>query len=165
MAGTKGKWVWTTFNEYQWDLNQTNPAVFREMLENMLFLANKGVDILRLDAVPFMWKRLGTDCQNQPEVPRLLQAFRGVARIVAPGVIFKAEAIVSPDKLVHYLGTGQHTGKECEFAYNNSLMVQLWSALATRKVALMTIPCKNPATPATRPGSLMCVATMTSVGP
>ena len=146
--GQSGKWVWTTFYEYQWDLNFTNPAVFREMLENMLFLANKGVDILRLDAVPFMWKRLGTNCQNQPEVYQILQAFRSLARIVAPGVIFKAEAIVAPSDLIHYLGTGQHTGKECEIAYNNSLMVQLWSSLASQKVDLMNMTLEHiPATP------------------
>lgn len=137
MAGT-GKWVWTTFNEFQWDLDYTNPAVFREMLGYMLFLANKGVDILRLDAVPFMWKRLGTNCQNQPEVHDLLQAFRALVRVVAPSVLFKAEAIVAPEDLIAYLGTGIHTGKECELAYNNSLMVLLWSTLASRNVALMT---------------------------
>lgn len=137
MAGT-GKWVWTTFNEFQWDLNYTNPAVFRSMAAVMMNLANRGVDILRLDAVPFMWKRLGTDCENQPEAHLLLQAFRGVMRVVAPGLIFKAEAIVPPEYLLPYLGTGAATGKECEIAYNNQLMVLLWSTLATRKVALMT---------------------------
>lgn len=138
MAGGQGKWVWTTFNEYQWDLNYRNPAVFRGMLDYMLFLANRGVDILRLDAVPFMWKRLGTNCQNQPEVHELLQAFRALVRIVAPGVLFKAEAIVAPYDLIHYLGTGSHIGRECEIAYHNSLMVLIWSALASRKVVLMT---------------------------
>lgn len=137
MAG-KGKWVWTTFNEFQWDLNYTNPAVFRGMLSYMCFLANKGVDILRLDAIPFIWKRLGTNCQNQPEVLEILQAFRSFMRIITPGVIFKAEAIVAPHQLVQYLGLGRHTGKECDVAYNNSLMVLLWSSLATRKVSLMT---------------------------
>lgn len=138
MAGGQGKWVWTTFNEYQWDLNYHNPAVFRGMLDYMLFLANRGVDILRLDAVPFMWKRMGTNCQNQPEVHELLQAFRALVRMVAPGVLFKAEAIVAPYDLIHYLGTGSHIGRECEIAYHNSLMVLIWSALASRKVALMT---------------------------
>ncbi len=133
-----GKWVWTTFHEYQWDLNYANPAVFRAMADIMLFLANQGVDILRLDAVPFMWKRLGTDCENQPEVHLLLQAFRGVVRVVAPALIFKAEAIVPPEYLVPYLGVGLATGKECELAYNNQLMVLLWSALASRNVTLMT---------------------------
>jgi amylosucrase len=132
------RWVWTTFNEYQWDLDYTNPAVFGEILEIMLYLANQGVDILRLDAVAFMWKRMGTDSQNQPEVHWLLQAFRALTRIAAPGVLFKAEAIVAPDRLIPYLGRGPAANKECELAYNNSLMVLLWSSLATRKANLMT---------------------------
>ena len=132
------RWVWTTFNEYQWDLDYTNPEVFRAMAEVILNLANVGVDVLRLDAVPFLWKRKGTNCQNQPEVHQLLQALRAVARIAAPAVGFKAEAIVSPQDLVTYLGTGRHEGKECDLAYNNVLMALLWSALASGRVALMT---------------------------
>jgi amylosucrase len=132
------RWVWTTFNEYQWDLNYQNPAVFGEVLDIMLFLANQGVEILRLDAVAFMWKRLGTDCQNQPEVHWILQAFRALTRIAAPGLLFKAEAIVAPDRLIPYLGRGAATNKECELAYNNSLMVLLWSSLASRRVHIMT---------------------------
>lgn len=132
------RWVWTTFNEFQWDLNYTNPAVFYEMLHNMLYLSNRGATILRLDAVAFMWKRLGTDSQNQPEAHLILQAFRAFSRIVAPGLILKAEAIVSPQNLVPYLGVGKGTNKECEIAYHNVLMVMLWSSLAERKVVLMT---------------------------
>ncbi|MDQ6743214.1 MAG: alpha-amylase family protein, partial [Candidatus Dormibacteraeota bacterium] len=131
-------WVWTTFNEYQWDLNYANPDVFAEMLDTMLYLANMGVEILRLDAVPFMWKRLGTDCQNQPEVHLLLQSFRALVRIVAPAVAFKAEAIVPHQHLVRYLGGGDWERTECDLAYHNQLMVQLWSSLASRDVALMT---------------------------
>jgi amylosucrase len=133
-----GRWVWTTFNAYQWDLDYTNPEVFRAMAEVMLDLAATGVDVLRLDAVPFLWKRLGTNSQNQPEVHQLLQAYRALARIAAPAVAFKAEAIVSPQDLVGYLGAGRHEGKECDLAYHNVLMVLLWSSLATRRVALMT---------------------------
>jgi amylosucrase len=133
-----GRWVWTTFNAWQWDLDYANPAVFAAMLENLLHLANAGVDVLRLDAVPFMWKRLGTNCQNQPEVHELLQAYRAIVRTVAPAVAFKAEAIVSPHDLVGYLGLGRHAGRECDLAYHNSLMVLLWSTLATRRVELMT---------------------------
>ncbi len=132
------RWVWTTFNAFQWDLDYTNPEVFRAMAEVILDLADVGVDVLRLDAVPFMWKRKGTDCQNQPEVHQLLQALRAVGRIAAPAVAFKAEAIVSPEQLVTYLGTGRHEGKECDLAYNNVLMALLWSALASGRVALMT---------------------------
>jgi amylosucrase len=133
-----GRWVWTTFNAYQWDLDYTNPEVFRAMAEVMLDLATAGVDVLRLDAVPFLWKRLGTDCQNQPEVHDLLAAFRAVVRIAAPAVAFKAEAIVSPKVLVRYLGTGRHEGRECDLAYHNVLMVLLWSSLASGRAALMT---------------------------
>ena len=130
--------MWTTFNSYQWDLDYTNPAVFTAMAEIMLELANVGVDVLRLDAVPFLWKRVGTNCQNQPEVHELLQAFRALMRIGAPGVFFKAEAIVSPRDLVSYLGVGRHEGRECDLAYHNVLMVLLWSSLASGKVALLT---------------------------
>jgi amylosucrase len=133
-----GRWVWTTFNEYQWDLNYANPAVWGEMLDVLLYLANLGVDVLRLDAVPFMWKRLGTNSQNQPEVLDIMQAFRAAMRIVCPATICKAEAIVAPDDLVQYLGVGERSGKLCEIAYHNSLMVLLWSALATKKTNLFT---------------------------
>jgi amylosucrase len=142
------RWVWTTFNEFQWDLDYTNPEVFRAMAEVILNLANAGVDVVRLDAVPFLWKRKGTDCQNQPEVHQLLQALRAVARIAAPGVGLLAEAIVSPAQLVTYLGTGRHEGKECDLAYNHVLMALLWSALASGRVALMThVLCGMPMLP------------------
>ena len=136
-----GRWAWTTFNEWQWDLNWENPRVFREILRVLLDLANRGIDVFRLDAVAFMWKRLGTNCQNQPEVHQILRALRECARIAAPAVIFKAEAIVGPDDLAPYLGVaapGVAAGSECDLAYHNSLMVQFWSALAARDTRLMT---------------------------
>ncbi len=129
-------WVWTTFNDYQWDLNWANADVFCDMADVILNLANHGVEVLRLDAIAFTWKRKGTNCQNQPEVHRLTQAMRAVARIAAPALIFKAEAIVGPDDLVHYLGRGVHHGKVSDLAYHNSLMVQIWSMLASRDVTL-----------------------------
>lgn len=132
-----GRWVWTTFNDYQWDLNWSNPDVFLEMVDIMYQLANRGVEVFRLDAVAFMWKRMGTDCQNQPEVHDLLQALRACANIVAPAVVHKAEAIVGPDDLVHYLGTGKRYGKVSNIAYHNTLMVQYWSAMASRETRLM----------------------------
>ncbi len=132
-----GRWVWTTFNTFQWDLDWSNPDVFIEMTDVLLNLANRGVDVFRLDAVAFMWKRLGTNSQNQPEVHHLLQALRACARIAAPAVIFKAEAIVGPNDLVAYLGLGRHRGRVSDMAYHNTLMVQFWSALATRDTQLM----------------------------
>ena len=132
------KWVWTTFNEYQWDLNWSNPEVFLEIVGVMLTLANRGVEVFRLDAVAFMWKRLGTNSQNQPEVYALLQALRACSRVATPAVAHKAEAIVSPQDLIHYFGTGKHHGKVSNIAYHNTLMVQFWSSLASRDTKLMT---------------------------
>ncbi|UWX63699.1 amylosucrase [Deinococcus rubellus] len=129
-------WVWTTFNSYQWDLNWANPDVFLEFVDIILYLANQGVEIFRLDAIAFLWKRLGTDSQNQPEVHDLTRALRACARIVAPAVAFKAEAIVSPGDLIAYLGKRDHSGKVSDMAYHNSLMVQLWSSLASRNTRL-----------------------------
>ena len=131
-----GRWVWTTFHEFQWDLDWSNPAVFRAMLGVLFDLANRGIDVVRLDAVPFLWKRLGTDCQNQPEAHRLLQALRALTRLAAPGLVLKAEAIVGPDQLVPYLGGHEVYRPECDLAYDNQLMVMLWSCLATRDTRL-----------------------------
>jgi len=147
-----GAWVWTTFNTFQWDLDWTNPDVFCELLDVILTLANVGVDVFRLDAIAFLWKRLGTNCQNQPEVHDIVEALRAAVRIVAPGVIFKAEAIVAPEDLPSYLGTGRHAGKVSDIAYHNSLMVQLWSAMATGSAALarraLAVPPPKPVTTA-----------------
>lgn len=131
------RWVWTTFNDYQWDLNYANPAVFAEMLDIICNLGNEGVEVVRLDAVAFMWKRLGTNCQNQPEAHLILQAFRAATRIAMPGLILLAEAIVSPEDLIPYFGVGPATNKECELAYHNVFMVSLWSALAEGDIALL----------------------------
>ena len=137
-GGGAGGWVWTTFFDYQWDLNYTNPKVFAAMLDTILWLANRGVEIFRLDAVPFMWKRLGTNCINQPEVHLLVQALHALVKLAAPAVVFKAEAIVAPDDLVPYLGGHDRYRPECELAYHNQLMVMLWSSLATKDARLAT---------------------------
>ena len=143
-------WVWTTFNDYQWDLDWSNPDVLCEFAEIVCSLANAGVECLRLDAVAFLWKRMGTDCQNQPEVHGLTQALRAVARIAAPAVLFKAEAIVGPSQLAPYLGTGRHAGRVSDLAYQNSLMVQVWSSLASRDARLATAALRrSPAKPVT----------------
>ena len=132
------RWVWTTFNSFQWDLNYSNPAVFKSMAEEMLFLANAGVDILRLDAVAFIWKRMGTSCENLPEAHILVQAFNTLARIAAPGLIFKSEAIVAPDDVIKYIGVN-----ECQLSYHPLLMALLWEALATREVRLLEFSLKK----------------------
>ena len=126
------KWVWTTFNTYQWDLNYENPVVFNRMADEMLFIANQGVEILRLDAVAFIWKELGTDCENLPYAHKLIQAYNSVARIAAPALLFKSEAIVHPDEVVRYIAPDQ-----CQISYNPLLMALLWNTLATRQVDLL----------------------------
>ena len=131
-------WVWTTFHTYQWDLNYANPDVFVDMLQVMLDLANLGVDVLRLDAIAFTWKRIGTNCQNQPEAHLIAQALRAYLSVAAPGVVLKAEAIVSPRDLVQYLGAHRNQRDECHLAYHNQLMVMLWSSFATGDARLAT---------------------------
>lgn len=128
-----GAWVWTTFHSYQWDLNYANPAVFNRMTEEMLFLANRGVEVIRLDAVAFIWKEMGTSCENLPQAHQLIQAFNAVARIAAPAMLFKSEAIVHPDQVVKYIHPD-----ECQLSYNPLLMALLWNSLATRKVRLLS---------------------------
>jgi amylosucrase len=144
-------WVWTTFNTFQWDLDWSNPDVFEAMLGTVLDLADRGVDVLRLDAAPFLWKREGTDCQNQPEVHLVLQAMRALLAVAAPGVLVKAEAIVSPQHLVQYLGGHDRFRPECDLAYHNQLMVMLWSSLATRDATLArhALSAMRPAPPTT----------------
>jgi glycosidase len=131
------RWVWTTFNTFQWDLRYSNPAVFDAMLTEMLFLANVGVEILRLDAVPFVWKQLGTPCENLPQAHTIIQAFNALVRIAAPAMVFKSEAIVHPDDVAKYFGQGERAGYECPISYNPTLMALLWEALATREVRLL----------------------------
>ena len=126
------KWVWTTFYNFQWDLNYENPIVFSRMAEEMLFLANVGVEILRLDAVAFLWKRLGTSCENLPEAHLLIQAFNAVVKIAAPAMAFKSEAIVHPDEVTRYIHR-----EECPLSYNPQLMALLWEALAVKNIRLL----------------------------
>jgi amylosucrase len=143
-------WDWTTFTDYPWDLNWANPSVLCEFAGIRLDHANLGVEVFRLDAIAFLWKRMGTSCQNQPEVHDLTQALRAVVRIAAPAVLFKAEAIVGPADLPSYLGTGLHTGKVSDLAYHNSLMVQVWSMLASGETRLASTALQSlPQPPAT----------------
>jgi amylosucrase len=126
------QWVWTTFNSFQWDLNYANPEVFAAMAGEMLFLANCGVDVLRLDAVAFIWKKMGTSCENLPEAHLLIQAFNALCRIAAPALIFKSEAIVHPDEVARYISP-----EECQISYNPTLMALLWESTATRETRLL----------------------------
>ncbi len=131
------KWVMTVFNHFQWDLNYKNPAVFIEMLDVLLYWANHGVDILRLDAVAFLWKKMGSSCQNEREAHLILQLFKDCCQVTAPGVLFIAEAIVAPTEIVKYFGEDAINAKECEIAYNATLMALLWEAVATKNTTLL----------------------------
>ncbi|MEB4591825.1 amylosucrase [Candidatus Thiothrix sp. Deng01] len=135
---TMGKWVMTVFNNYQWDLNYSNPAVFIEILDIILYWANQGADILRLDAVAFLWKKIGSICQNEREAHLLLQLLKDCCQVTAPGVLFIAEAIVAPVEIIKYFGEDAINAKECEIAYNATFMALLWDAVATKNARLLT---------------------------
>ena len=134
---TMNKWVMTVFNRYQWDLNYSNPAVFIEMLDIILFWANQGADIVRLDAVAFLWKKIGTTSQNEREAHLILQLMKDCCQVTAPGVLFIAEAIVAPVEVIKYFGEDAVIAKECEIAYNATFMALLWDAVATRNARLL----------------------------
>ncbi|MDX2255873.1 MAG: alpha-amylase family glycosyl hydrolase [Pseudanabaenaceae cyanobacterium bins.39] len=137
------KWVMTVFHRYQWDLNYSNPAVFIEMLDIIMFWANQGVDVLRLDAVAFLWKKIGTSCQNERKAHLLLQLMKDCCQVSAPGVLFIAEAIVAPVEVIKYFGEDAIAAKECEIAYNATLMALLWDGIATKNTKLLYQGIKN----------------------
>ena len=131
------EWVMTLFHNYQWDLNYKNPNVLVEMIDTLLFLANKGVDVFRLDAVAYMWKDIGRFNQNLPEVHFLLQVFKMSGQIVAPGIAYIAEAIVAPNEIIKYFGEGDAAGNECDVAYNATFMALSWEAIASQNTDLL----------------------------
>lgn len=132
-----GGWVWTTFYPFQWDLNYAHPLVFAEMAAVMLRLANRGIEVLRLDSAPFLWKRKGTDCVNLPEVEQLLVAFRAVLDLAAPGTVLKAEAIMPTRELARYFGQGDDAGHACQLAYHSGQMAAAWASLANGDATLL----------------------------
>lgn len=142
-------WVWSTFYPYQWDLNYANPAVFAAMAASLLRLANRGIEVFRLDSTAFVWKREGTNSMNQPEAHQILQALRAIIDIVAPGVLLKAEAIVPTRELPAYLGSTE--ARECHIAYHSSLMAASWVALSEQNTGVMREVIRN--TPALPPSA------------
>ncbi|MBQ6565803.1 MAG: alpha-amylase family protein [Treponema sp.] len=134
----KREWVWTTFNSFQWDLNYSNPEVFLAMCGEMLFIANLGVDVLRLDALAFVWKEKGTVCESLPKAHTVIQAFQYVARIACPSLQFKSEAIVHPDQVIRYIHAD-----ECRLSYNPLQMALFWNTVATRDTRLLTLSLKK----------------------
>lgn len=131
------KWVMTVFHNYQWDLNYRNPLVLVEMLDNIFFYANLGVDILRIDAPAFIWKQIGTTCQNLKEAHTILRLIKHCVQIAVPGMALLGEAIVAPREIIKYFGTGQYKAEECDFAYNATHMALQWDALASGNIKVM----------------------------
>ena len=130
------KVVMTSFYPYQWDLNYANPTVFNDMTENMLYLCNHGIDVIRLDAVPYIWKTPGTTCRNLPQVHTLVRMMRIVCEIVCPGTLLLGEVVMEPSKVVPYFGTVEKP--ECHLLYNVTTMATIWHTVATRDVRLLT---------------------------
>ncbi len=130
-----GKVIMTTFYPYQWDLNYGNPVVLREMVGNLLFLVNQGIDIIRLDAVPYIWKQQGTNCRNLPQVHNIVRMVRIICEIVCPGVLLLGEVVMEPDKVAPYFGTVDNP--ECHMLYNVTTMASLWHTVATKDVRLL----------------------------
>ena len=130
-----GKVVMTTFYPYQWDLNYANPTVFNDMTENMLYLCNQGIDVIRLDATPYIWKELGTSCRNLPQVHTLVRIMHIACDIVCPGNLLLGEVVMEPSKVVPYFGTEEKP--ECHMLYNVTTMASTWHTVATRDVRLL----------------------------
>ncbi len=130
-----GQVVMTTFYPYQWDLNYANPVVFNDMVENMFYLTNRGIDVIRLDAVPYIWKQLGTNCRNLPQVHTLVRLMRMACEVVCPGVLLLGEVVMEPSKVVPYFGTPEKP--ECHMLYNVTTMASTWHTLATADVSLL----------------------------
>lgn len=131
------KWVMSVFHNYQWDINYNNPHVFVEMLDTIFFYANIGVDVLRIDAPAFIWKQLGTTCQNLPQAHTILRLIKQCVEVAAPGMALLGEAIVAPKEILNYFGTGNYLAKECDFAYNATHMALQWDMLATGDTKVM----------------------------
>ena len=132
---TMDAWVLTTFNNFQWDLDYSNPQVLTDMIDAMLTMANRGIDIFRFDAIPYIWKQWGTNSRNLPQVHTIIRLFRLALEISAPASIIKGEVVMAPREVVPYFGTQK--APECHLLYNVSFMVQLWNALATRDARML----------------------------
>lgn len=130
-----GKHVLSTFHSFQWDLNYRNPVVFNEMAANLLFLANVGIEIFRIDAVPYIWKQLGTTSRNLPQVHTVMRMLRILCKVVCPAVVFKGEVVMEPHEVAPYFGPVDKP--ECDILYNVTTMVCIWNSLATKDVTLL----------------------------
>ena len=130
-----GHYVMTSFYPYQWDLNYRNPRVFNDMMYNFLYLANRGIDIIRIDAVPYIWKELNTPCRNLQQVHTIVRMMRIIGEIICPSVLLLGEVVMEPEKVVPYFGSVEKP--ECHMLYNVTTMATTWHTVATRNVKLL----------------------------
>ncbi len=125
------KSVWTTFSEDQVDLNYASGKVFAAMLELLLFYISKGARLIRLDAVGFLWKRLGTTCLNLPETHLVIQLYREIVESLTSGILFISETNVPHKDNISYFGNGNN---EAHMVYNFTLPPLLAFSLITSNV-------------------------------
>ena len=122
-----GDWFYFhRFFGFQPDLNYRNPKVLIEMSKNLMFWLNKGVDGFRADAIPYLWKEEGTDCENLPLTHTIVKFFRAVVDYIRPHTLLLAEACQKPVEVVKYFGDGD----ECHAGYHFPLMPQMFKAIA-----------------------------------
>jgi sucrose phosphorylase len=119
------KWLWTTFSRDQVDLNYANPRVLLEVLDVLLFYAQRGASMIRLDAIPYLWKELGTSCAHRPQTHELIRLIRDVLDRAAPQVLLLTETNVPHRENVSYFG---NRGDEAQMIYNFTLApLIVWS--------------------------------------
>jgi len=121
------RWVWTTFSADQIDLNYRNPDVLLAMLDVMLRYVELGADLLRMDAVGYLWKEVGTSCTNLPQAHEIVKLFRDVLDAVAPHVAIVTETNVPHRENVGYFGDGRD---EAQMVYQFALPVLVLDAFA-----------------------------------
>jgi len=112
------KYVWTTFSDDQIDLNFSNPDVLLEIVDLLLFYVSRGAQLIRLDAIAYLWKTIGTPCIHLPETHRVIQLWRDVLDVVAPHVALITETNVPHVDNVSYFGDGRN---EAQMVYNFAL--------------------------------------------
>lgn len=129
------KYIWTTFSEDQIDLNYENPQVFLRVLEVLLFYISKGAKFIRLDAIAFMWKKLGTNCIHLDETHEIIIAYRKIIEQIAPQVVLITETNVPHQENISYFGDGSN---EAHMIYNFSLPPLLAYSLHAGEVNTLT---------------------------
>ena len=127
--------VMTTFYPYEWDLNYSNPKVFNEMVNNLLFLANQGIDMFKLKDISYIWKEIGTNCRNLKQVHTIIRMLRIITEVVCPGVLLMGDAEGSLEDIVSYFGTEDKP--ECHLVIDKDASDTIWHTMATGNCKLI----------------------------